>query len=109
MLTRPKFAGLFIALVTGAALLLAGCSSSSPRDMSWGTDVAVGYVPPDAGATTTVDAGASEAAASEAAASEAAASEAAIAPQDTADSANAGDGGLLDGEVTVDVAIGGDS
>lgn len=109
MLTRPKFAGLCIALVTGATLLLSGCSSKSPRDINYGTDVGLGFVPPDAGTTPTSEAGASEAGASEAAASEAGASEAAVAPQDAADSADVGDGGVLDGEVMVDVAIGGDS
>jgi hypothetical protein len=51
MLLRPKLAGLFSALVASATLLLWGCSSSSPRDINYGTDVGVGFVPPDVSAT----------------------------------------------------------
>jgi len=47
MLPRPTLAGLFAALVSCAALLLAACSSSSPQDMNKGTDVALFWVPPD--------------------------------------------------------------
>jgi hypothetical protein len=57
MLLRPKLTGLFAALVASASLLLLGCSSSSPRDINYGTDVGVGFVPADSGTTTTVDAG----------------------------------------------------
>ena len=46
MYLRPKLAGLFAALVTSTALFLSGCSSSQPRDINYGTDVGVGYVPP---------------------------------------------------------------
>ena len=46
MYVRPKLAGLVAALVTSAALFLSGCSSSQPRDINYGTDVGVGYVPP---------------------------------------------------------------
>jgi hypothetical protein len=48
MLLRPKLAGLFAALVVSAALLFPGCSSSHPRDLHWGTDADLFYVPPDA-------------------------------------------------------------
>ena len=51
MLLRPKLAGLFAALVASAALFLAACSSSSPQDMNKGTDVGLGFVPPDVAAT----------------------------------------------------------
>jgi hypothetical protein len=47
MSLRPKLAGLFAVLVASATLLLSGCSSSSPRDINYGTDVGLGYVPPD--------------------------------------------------------------
>jgi hypothetical protein len=60
MLLRPKLAGLFAALVTSAALLVSGCSSSQPRDLNWGTDVGLGFVPPDVAPTAT-EAGATEA------------------------------------------------
>ncbi|HEX7507563.1 MAG TPA: hypothetical protein VF550_12370 [Polyangia bacterium] len=43
----PNLAGLFAALVVSATLLLSGCSSSSPRDVNYGTDVGLFYVPPD--------------------------------------------------------------
>ena len=51
MLVRTKLAGPLAALVASVPLLLAGCSSSQPRDINYGTDVGVGYVPPDAPAT----------------------------------------------------------
>jgi hypothetical protein len=57
MLLRPKLTGLLAALVASASLLLLGCSSSSPRDINYGTDVGLGFVPSDGGPTTTVDAG----------------------------------------------------
>jgi hypothetical protein len=47
MSLRPKLAGPFAALVASATLLLSGCSSSSPRDINYGTDVGLFYVPPD--------------------------------------------------------------
>ena len=47
MSLRPQLAGLFAVLVAGATISLSGCSSSSPRDVNWGTDVALFYVPPD--------------------------------------------------------------
>jgi len=47
MSPRPKLTGLFAALVASATLLLSGCSSSSPRDINYGTDVGLFYVPPD--------------------------------------------------------------
>ena len=72
MLLRSKLAGLFLALVTSATLLLSGCSSSSPHDININTDVGVGFVPPDGSPSTTaydaaVDAGSAVEAASEAA------------------------------------------
>jgi len=49
--------GVFVALVVGAPLLSAGCSSSQPpRDTNYGTDVGLGYVPPDAQSTAPADA-----------------------------------------------------
>jgi hypothetical protein len=66
MYVRPKLAGMVAALVTSAALFLSGCSSSQPRDINYGTDVGVGYVPsvvtPTDGAAingASIDAGAS--------------------------------------------------
>ena len=99
MLTRPKFAGLLAALVASAALLLSGCSSKSPRDINYGTDVGLGYVPPDVAPTATgydaaVDAGI------------------AVDSANTVDSANAVDGDADGGVVVdgdVDAAINGDS
>lgn len=52
MLPRPRFASALFTLVAVASLLLAGCGSSGPRDMNYGTDVALGYVPPDSAADT---------------------------------------------------------
>jgi hypothetical protein len=53
MLVPPKLAGTLTTLVAGAALFLTGCSSSSPRDMNYGTDVGLAYVPTDVAVTTT--------------------------------------------------------
>ena len=55
MLLRPKLASLFHALVASATVLLSGCSSSSPRDINYGTDVGLGFVPPDAAPKTAID------------------------------------------------------
>ncbi len=87
MLPRSKLAGLLIALVTSATLLLSGCSSSSPHDMNINTDVAVGFVPSNDAPTTTaydatVDAGSD------------------VETADTVDG-----GASVDGEVLVDAAI----
>ena len=56
MLVRPKLAGALATLVASAVLFLAACSSSQPRDISYGTDVGANYVPPDAPATSSDDA-----------------------------------------------------
>jgi PBP1b-binding outer membrane lipoprotein LpoB len=77
MLVPPKLASLFVALAVSASLLLSGCSSSSPRDINYGTDVAVGWVPPDVAPTITVT------------------DSAAVDSQIASDSANAVDGGVL--------------
>lgn len=58
MSVRPKLALALIGLAL-ALLPFAGCSSSQPRDLSYGTDVGVGYVPPDV-APSIQDAGAVE-------------------------------------------------
>jgi hypothetical protein len=60
MLLRPKLAGLLVTFMASAALLFSGCSSSQPRDLNYGTDVGLGYVPPDVAPTAT-EAGTSEA------------------------------------------------
>jgi hypothetical protein len=51
MLVRPKFAIAIAAFGLSATLFFSACSSSQPRDINWGTDVAVGWVPPDADVT----------------------------------------------------------
>ncbi len=57
MLVRSKLAGPVAALAFGAALFLSGCSSSKPRDLQYGTDADLFYVPQDAPpATTATDA-----------------------------------------------------
>jgi hypothetical protein len=48
MLVRPKLAGPFVALVFGVVLFFSGCSSRKPRDLQYGTDADLFYVPPDA-------------------------------------------------------------
>ena len=45
---RLMFAGALLTLVVVASLLFPACSSSGPRDINYGTDVAVGFEPPDA-------------------------------------------------------------
>jgi len=55
MLLRPMIARTLLTFAAGASLLHAGCGSSGPRDMNYGTDVALGWVPPDAGAGSAVE------------------------------------------------------
>ena len=55
MLLRPVLTSALLTLVAVASLLPAGCSSSGPRDINYGTDVALGYVPPDAAAVSPAD------------------------------------------------------
>jgi hypothetical protein len=38
-----------LTLAVAAGLLLPACSSSGPRDMNYGTDAGLGFVPPDVG------------------------------------------------------------
>ena len=52
MFPRPRIASALFTLVAVASFLLAGCGSSGPRDMNYGTDVALGYIPPDSGPDT---------------------------------------------------------
>jgi hypothetical protein len=98
MLLRPKLAGLFAALVASAALFLAACSSSSPQDMNKGTDVGLGYVPPDVAPTapdaTVIEAGGSVDSAD------------AVEAGGSANAANGIDGGV-DAPVSLDVSIDG--
>jgi hypothetical protein len=51
MSVRPKLARALVG-VAYTAFVLAGCSSSPPRDLNYGTDVGAGYIPPDATAKT---------------------------------------------------------
>ena len=76
MLAKPKLAGPFAALLAASALLFSACSSSHPRDIHWGTDAGLDFVPPDGGASPSIDtsgtidgSGGSEAGASNASAS----------------------------------------
>jgi hypothetical protein len=56
MSPRPSCAsGLFVVLAT-AGVLLSGCSASGPHDMNKGTDVAVGFEPPEGGIVSIADA-----------------------------------------------------
>jgi hypothetical protein len=119
--------GLFFALVASATVLLSGCSSSSPRDINYGTDVGLGFVPPDAAPKTAIDGAAIDGAAIDSdhaydsqlasdsdpaidggvvadAAIDGAAAEAEI----PFDSANAADGEVVV-EAAIDAAIDGDS
>jgi hypothetical protein len=45
----PTSTRVLLALAALAGLLLFGCSSSTRRDQWYGTDAAVGFVPPDVG------------------------------------------------------------
>ncbi len=51
MLPRPKSAVRLAVFFALAALPLLGCSSSQPRDINYGTDAGLGYIPPDGGGT----------------------------------------------------------
>jgi hypothetical protein len=98
MLLRPKLAGLFAALAGSATLFFAACSSSSPQDMNKGTDVGLGFVPPDV-ALTAPDTTAMEAGGS-------ADSGDAVEAAGSANAANGIDGGV-DAAVSLDVSIDG--
>jgi len=106
MLLRPKLAGLFAALVTSAALFFTGCSSSQPRDLNYGTDVGLGYVPPDVGPTVT-EAGAGEAGGSAESGSAVEAGETANDAASSVDSV-ADVSAAADAGVTVDASVDGD-
>jgi len=109
MYLRPKLASLVAALLTSAALFLSGCSSSQPRDINYGTDVGVGYVPP---VVTPTDGGAIDGAGIDGAGIDGAAVDAAMEVRISSDSAV--DVAVLDVEApdveVLDVAsIGGDT
>jgi len=90
MMVLPKLAGLSAALVLSAAWFFSGCSSSQPRDINYGTDVVLFFVPPDADSTTSSDAAVDAATPADS--------------SNTADSDNA-----ADSEAVVDVSIDGDN
>jgi hypothetical protein len=101
MLLRPKLAGLLVTFMASAALLFSGCSSSQPRDINYGTDVGLGYVPASATSTAT-EAGASEAGGSAVSGSADGADDAGISVDSVADVNAAADAG-----VSVDASIDG--
>jgi hypothetical protein len=51
MLLRPKLTTRVAVVFALAALPLLGCSSSQPRDINYGTDAGLGFVPPEGGTT----------------------------------------------------------
>jgi hypothetical protein len=56
MLVREKLA-ISVAVLAAALLwVVPGCSTNNPRDINYGTDVGLDFIPPDSGAT--VDGGA---------------------------------------------------
>lgn len=55
MLVRERLAISVAVLATIGLWVLPGCSSSNPRDINYGTDVALDFVPPDAGPDATVE------------------------------------------------------
>jgi hypothetical protein len=44
---RERLASSTAILATAALMMLPGCSPNQPRDLQWGTDADVGFVPPD--------------------------------------------------------------
>jgi hypothetical protein len=55
MLVRERLAISVAFLATIGLWVLPGCSTSNPRDVNYGTDVALDFVPPDAGPDATVE------------------------------------------------------
>ena len=73
MSARPKFVIEIATLAVLATMSLSACSSSQPQDINIGTDVGLGYVPPDADNTVlAADAGTLDSAAADSAISDAA-------------------------------------
>ena len=56
MVSRPIRARVLLILLATVGVLLSGCSSSGPQDMNIGTDVALGWVPPDGSVVSIPDA-----------------------------------------------------
>jgi hypothetical protein len=50
MLARSKLALASSLLLASALLSFSACSSSEPRDLNFGTDAGLGWIPPDASA-----------------------------------------------------------
>jgi len=82
MLAKPKLAGPLAAFLAASALIFSACSSSHPRDIYYGTDAGLGFVPPDVGASIDTSSGIDGSVGSESGASEAAASDAGGSPVD---------------------------
>jgi hypothetical protein len=53
MLAKPKLAGPLAALLAASALIFSACSSSHPRDIHYGTDAGLDFVPLDGAIDTT--------------------------------------------------------
>ena len=45
---RARLAGSIAIFAAAGVMFLPGCSSDSPRDLNWGTDVGLDFIPPDA-------------------------------------------------------------
>jgi hypothetical protein len=48
---RERLASSVAILAAAALMTLPGCSSDPPRDIRWGTDADVDFIPPDSGIT----------------------------------------------------------
>jgi hypothetical protein len=55
MLAKPKLAGPLAVLLAASALIFSACSSSHPRDINYGTDAGLDFVPPDGGTSPSID------------------------------------------------------
>jgi hypothetical protein len=88
MLAKPKLGGPLAASLAASALLFSACSSSHPRDINYGTDAGVGFVPVDVGPSLDTSSALDGSAGSESGASESAASAASAASNDGGDQAD---------------------
>jgi hypothetical protein len=104
MSARPRFVIAIATLAALATMSLSACSSSQPEDINIGTDVGLGYVPPDADNTVlAADAGTLDSAAADSASFDT--GDAAIAAADDTSISGIDDAGVSEVGFLVDASV----